>query len=58
MGRDIRLHYERVAAVALVLAAILPLYFLLTGFAVAGPNDAPFGSGSVSASHATITVDG
>jgi hypothetical protein len=41
MSRDIRLYYERVAGVALVLAAVLPLYFLLTGFAVLGPNDAP-----------------
>jgi len=46
MGRDIRLHYERVAAMALVLAATLPLYFLLTGFAVTGPNDAPLPCGT------------
>ena len=46
MGRDIRLHYEQVATVALLLAALLPLYFLLTGFAVLGPNDAPLRCGS------------
>jgi hypothetical protein len=46
MGRDIRLDYERVAAVALVLAVMLPLYFLLTGFAVTGPNDAPLPCGT------------
>jgi hypothetical protein len=46
MGRDIRLHYERVAGLALVLAVVLPLYFLLTGFAVAGPNDAPLRCGT------------
>jgi hypothetical protein len=37
--RDIRLHYERVVAVALLLAVVLPLYFLLTSFAVAGPQE-------------------
>jgi hypothetical protein len=46
MGRDIRLYYERVAAVALVLAALLPLYFLLTGFAVTGPNNNPLPCGT------------
>jgi hypothetical protein len=46
MGRDIRLHYERVAAVALILAATLPLYFLLTGFAVTGPNETPLPCGT------------
>jgi hypothetical protein len=46
MGRDIRLHYEQVAAVALLLAALLPLYFLLTGFAVLGSNDTPLTCGS------------
>jgi len=46
MGRDIRLHYEQVAAVALVLAVLLPLYFLLTGFAVLGPRDTPLRCGS------------
>jgi hypothetical protein len=43
MGRDIRLHYERVVLVACVLAAALPLYFLLTGFAVPGPDQRPLG---------------
>ena len=38
MQRAIRLHYERVVGAALVLAVFLPLYFLLTGFAVAGAN--------------------
>ena len=41
MPRDIRLHYERVVAVALLLAVVLPLYFLLTSFAVAGPQETP-----------------
>ncbi len=43
MGRDIRLYYERVVLVAFVLAAALPLYFLLTGFAVPGRNQRPLG---------------
>jgi hypothetical protein len=38
VGRDIRLQYERVVAVALLVAVLLPLYFLLTSFAVAGPD--------------------
>jgi hypothetical protein len=46
MGRDIRLNYEPVVVVALVLAALFPLYFLLTGFAVAGPHDNPLPCGS------------
>ena len=46
MSRDIRLQHERVAAVALLIAALLPLYFLLTGFAVAGPGPAPLRCGS------------
>jgi hypothetical protein len=46
MSRDIRLHYERVVGAALVLAAILPLYFLLTGFAAPGRHDAPVSCGS------------
>ena len=46
MGRDIRLHYEQVAGVALLLAALLPLYFLLTGFAVLGPRGTPLRCGS------------
>lgn len=46
MSRDIRLYYERVASVALALAALLPLYFHLTGFAVAGPNAAPLRCGT------------
>jgi hypothetical protein len=41
MGRDIRLYYERVVLVAFVLAAALPLYFLLASFAVPGPNHQP-----------------
>ena len=40
MSRDIRLYHERVIAVAVLLAVLLPLYFLLTSFAVAGPNGA------------------
>jgi len=44
--RAIRLHYERVVGAALLLAAILPLYFLLTGFAVAGANQAAVPCGS------------
>jgi hypothetical protein len=46
MSRDIRLHYERVAGVALMLAAMLPLYFLLTGFAVTGRNGTPLRCGT------------
>jgi len=40
MNRDIRLQYERVVGLALALAVILPLFFLLTGFAVTGSNGA------------------
>lgn len=43
MARDLRLHYERVVLVALALAAALPLYFLLTGFSVAGRDQRPVG---------------
>jgi hypothetical protein len=43
MGRDIRLYYERVVLVAFVLAAALPLYFLLSGFAVPGRDQRPLG---------------
>lgn len=46
MRRDIRLYFERVTGVALALAATLPLYFLLTGFAVAGPNGSPLVCGT------------
>jgi hypothetical protein len=46
MSRDIRLHYERVVGVALVLGATLPLYFLLTGFAVTGPSGSPLSCGT------------
>jgi hypothetical protein len=40
VSRDIRLHYERVVAVALGLAVLLPLFFLLTSYSVAGPSGA------------------
>jgi hypothetical protein len=43
MARDLRLHYERVVLVALVLAAALPLYFLLTSFSVPGRDQRPLG---------------
>lgn len=43
MGRDIRLYHERVVLVAFVFAAALPLYFLLTGFAVPGRDQRPLG---------------
>jgi len=46
MSRDIRLQYERVVGAALVLAVVLPLYFLLTGFAVTGSNGAPLPCGT------------
>jgi hypothetical protein len=46
MSRDIRLQYERVVGMALALAVILPLFFLLTGFAVAGSNGAPLRCGT------------
>jgi hypothetical protein len=46
MSRDIRLHYEYVVGTALLLAVALPLYFLLTGFSVRGPNDAPLPCGT------------
>jgi hypothetical protein len=46
MSRAIRLHHERVVVTALVIAVTLPLYFLLTGFAVAGPNGAPLPCGT------------
>ena len=46
MGRDIRLHYERVVGVAVLLAFVLPLYFLLTGFVVAGAHDLPVSCGT------------
>ena len=41
MSRDIRLYHERVVAVALLVAVLLPLYFLLTSFAVADPHGLP-----------------
>jgi hypothetical protein len=44
--RDIRLQYERVVAFALLLAVLLPLYFLLTSFAVAGPDGAALECGT------------
>lgn len=43
MGRDIRLYHERAVLVAFVLAAALPLYFLLTSFSVPGRNQRPLG---------------
>ncbi|SRR6266567_6465059 len=43
MGRDFRLYYERVVLVAFGLAVALPLYFLLTSFAVPGRNQRPLG---------------
>ena len=46
MQGPIRLHYERVVGVALVLAVLLPLYFLLMGFAVPGAHDAAVACGS------------
>jgi hypothetical protein len=36
VSREIRLYYGRVVGVALLLAVMLPLYFLLTSFAVPG----------------------
>jgi hypothetical protein len=46
VDRAIRLHYERVVGAALLLGVVLPLYFLLTGFAVAGPNQSVVRCGS------------
>ena len=46
MQGPVRLHHERVVGVALVLAVLLPLYFLLTGFAVVGAHDAAVNCGS------------
>ncbi len=62
MSRAIRLHYERVVGVALVLAATLPLFFLLTGFVVRGPNGAALPCGTtvtaLGRDHATSTDPG
>jgi hypothetical protein len=44
--RSIRLHYERVVGVALALSVTLPLYFLLTGFAVVGSRQTVVRCGS------------
>ncbi|HEV2310819.1 MAG TPA: hypothetical protein VGU73_09855 [Acidimicrobiia bacterium] len=52
MQRVIRLHYERVVVAALLLAVVLPLYFMLTGFAVVGAHDVPVSCG------ATVTALG
>jgi hypothetical protein len=46
VDRVIRLQYERVVGVALVIAVVLPLYFLLTGFAVVEPNQSVAHCGS------------
>ncbi len=46
MERVVRLHHERVVVAALLLAVVLPLYFLLTGFAVAGRNETVVRCGS------------
>ena len=45
MQRVIRLHYERVVATALAVGVVLPLYLLITSFAVAGANNAPVSCG-------------
>ncbi len=44
--REIRLHHERVVGAALFLAVLLPLYFLLTGFAVTGSEQSPIACSS------------
>jgi hypothetical protein len=46
VGRDIRLYHERVIGVALLLGVVLSIYFLLTGFAVAGTGPAPVQCGT------------
>lgn len=46
MSREIRLHHERVIGVALLLAVVLPLYFLLTSFAVPGADQSATPCGS------------
>jgi len=45
-SREIRLHHERVVGAALLLAVVLPLYFLLTGFAVTNAAGAPISCAS------------
>jgi hypothetical protein len=46
VSREIRLHYERVVGVAVLVGVMLPLYFLLTGYAVAGANQSALQCGS------------
>src|SRR5258708_4894402 len=45
MSRDIRLHYHRVVGFSLGLGVVVPLFFLLTSFAVVGANGAPVSCG-------------
>jgi hypothetical protein len=57
--RAIRLYYGRVVGVAVLLAVLLPLYFLLTGFATTGAATTPISCGStiteLGESRATLT---
>jgi hypothetical protein len=46
VSRSIRLHYERVVVTAIALAVLFPLFFMLTGFSVAGRNAQPLGCGT------------
>jgi hypothetical protein len=46
LERAIRLHYERVVGAAAIVAVVLPLYFLLTGFPVVGAKHVPIECGS------------
>lgn len=46
MSRDIRLHYHRVVAVSLALGVLVPIFFLLTSFAVVGADGAPVPCGT------------
>ena len=46
MNRAIRLYYERVVGTAALLAVLVPLYFLVTGYEVAGPKAVPLACGT------------
>jgi hypothetical protein len=46
MSRDIRLQHHRVVGVALALGVLVPIFFLLTSFAVVGADGAPVPCGT------------
>lgn len=46
VGRDIRLHYQRVVGASVALGVVVPIFFLSTSFAVTGANGGPVGCGT------------